>query len=518
VATVALRRPAALDWSLAGVRVPEAAGLAILVALSLALRTGEMHVHYWIDEGLSVGISSHALNDIPGVLRLDGSPPLYYLLLHVWMRVFGTYESATHALSLVFATLTIPAAYWTGRSLFDRRVAWTLAGMAALCPFLTSYAQESRMYSLVVLLGTLATAFFLHAFVFGRRAYRIPLGLTLAALLYTHNWAFFFIAGMVVALSFVWHASDDRRAVLRDAAVSFGTAGLLYLAWVPSLIFQALHTGAPWATSPSLKTLLHAPDLLLGGPAGTAAVVLAGGAGLAALSQRSARNHDVLVPALVALAVVPILSAWVVSQVSPAWATRYLAIAVPPLLILGAVALSRAGRLGVGGLALLAAYWLFAGAPTAKSNAHFVADTLTPMLKRGDLVISTQPEQVPTLSYYFPKDVRFATPFGVVKDTGVTDWRDGAAHFDRTGVDTQLLPLLKHMRVGQHVLFIKPIVFKPERWRGPWTSRVRDRSMEYDGVLRGDPRFTLAATVPDHFRIPGPNPLQGLLFLKVRDG
>src|SRR3954468_13365332 len=518
VATVALRRPAALDRSLAGVRIPEAAGLAVLVALSLVLRTGQMHVHYWIDEGLSVGISSHGLTDIPGVLRLDGSPPLYYLLLHVWMKVFGSFESATHALSLLFALATIPVAYWAGSSLFDRRIAWTLAGMAALCPFLTSYAQETRMYSLVALLGMLATAFFLHAFVYGRRGYRIPFGLTVAALLYTHNWSFFFIAGMLVALFFAWRAADDRRALLRDAALAYGTAFVLYLAWGPSLIFQALHTGAPWATPPSLKTLLHAPDLLLGGAAGTAVLLLAGGAGLATLSQRSRREHDVLVPALVALAVLPIVSAWAVSQVSPAWATRYLAIAVAPLLMLGAVGLSRAGRLGIAGLVLLAAYWLFAGPPASKSNAHFLAESFTPMLKSGDLVISTQPEQVPTLAHYLPKDLRFATPFGPVRDTGVTDWRDGAEHFDRTGVDTQLMPLLKGLRRGEHLLLVKPIVFKPERWRGPWTSRVRDRSIEYEGVLRGDPRFRLTATVPEHFRIPGPNPLQGLLFVKVRDG
>jgi hypothetical protein len=263
---------------------------------------------------------------------------------------------------------------------------------------------------------------------------------------------------------------------------------------------------------------LHAPDVLLGGQAGTAALLLAGGAGLAALAQRSPRDRDVLVPVLISLAVVPIVTAWVVSQVSPAWATRYLAVAVAPLLILGAVGLTRAGRLGVAGLALLAAYWVFAGPPASKSNAHYVADTMAPLLHGGDLVISTQPEQVPTLAHYLPKDLRFATPFGLVRDTGVTDWRDGAAHFDRTGVDTQLLPLLNRLRPGQQVLFVKPIVFKPERWRGPWTSRVRDRSMEYEGILRGDPRFNVVATVPEHFRIPGPNPLQGLLFVKSRDG
>src|SRR5438046_2293569 len=65
---------------------------ACLLALtlgSLAIRTYAIHVHFWIDEGLSVGIASHPLSKIPALLRQDGSPPLYYLLLHVWMSWFG---------------------------------------------------------------------------------------------------------------------------------------------------------------------------------------------------------------------------------------------------------------------------------------------------------------------------------------------------------------------------------------------------------------------------------------------
>src|SRR5439155_25808802 len=152
MATVALRRPAALERSIAGIRVLEYAGLAALVAVSLVLRTGQMHVHFWIDEGLSVGISRHAITDIPGVLRLDGSPPLYYWLLHWWMEVFGRSEAQTHAFSLLCAMLTIPAAWWAGRSLFGERTGWALAGLTAINPFLTSYAQETRMYALVILL------------------------------------------------------------------------------------------------------------------------------------------------------------------------------------------------------------------------------------------------------------------------------------------------------------------------------------------------------------------------------
>ena len=54
-----------------------------------------------MDEGLSIGIASQPLFDIPGVLRVDGSPPLYYMLLSVWMDVFGDGPADTQSLSMV---------------------------------------------------------------------------------------------------------------------------------------------------------------------------------------------------------------------------------------------------------------------------------------------------------------------------------------------------------------------------------------------------------------------------------
>src|SRR5436190_7915819 len=408
MATVALRRPAAFERSIAGVRGLEVAGLVALTALSLALRVGQMHVHFWIDEGLSVGISQHSLTEIPGVLRQDGSPPLYYALLHVWMDVFGRSEAQTHIFSLVRALLTIPVAWWAGTSLFDKRTGWALAGLTAINPFLTSYAQETRMYALVILLGTLCTACFLHAYVFGRKQYRIPFGLLLAALLYTHNWTYFYGLALVGVVAAVWRVTDNRRALLRDVTVGFGVAAVLYLPWVPTLVFQTLHTGAPWATPPTFSTLVKAPNLLLGGQSGTFVVILAATGGLAALAARSTRDRAVLVPALTALAIVPIGSAWLLSQASPAWATRYLAIALPPLLLLAAVGLTRSGKIGVGALILLTSSWIYASAPQTKSNAHFVSESMAPHMRAGDIVLSTQPEQVPVMAYYMSPKLIYA--------------------------------------------------------------------------------------------------------------
>ena len=69
------------------------AAIAALVLLSLYLRSQQLHAWFWIDEGISVGVAHHHWWSIPHVLHQDGSPPAYYMLLGLWIRVFGDGEA-----------------------------------------------------------------------------------------------------------------------------------------------------------------------------------------------------------------------------------------------------------------------------------------------------------------------------------------------------------------------------------------------------------------------------------------
>jgi uncharacterized membrane protein len=273
-------------------RLAAPAGLGLLVALSVLLRTRELGIGFWIDEGLSVGIADRPIGDIPGVLRQDGSPPLYYALLHLWIGVFGDSEPAARALSLLCATLAIPVAWWAARALFGPVAGWMAAVLAATNPFLTQYGQETRMYALVALLGLVACATFGRAFTGTaaaeqRRRWALGLAGSLAALMYTHNWALFFaMAAGGSWLGLIWRAPAAARPdLVRTGLVAFGGALVLYLPWVPTTLYQAAHTGAPWSTPPSLSALLSVPGELLGTMA-QGVIALAGGAGVAALLSR----------------------------------------------------------------------------------------------------------------------------------------------------------------------------------------------------------------------------------------
>src|SRR5437588_7023143 len=184
--------------------------LLVLMGISAVLRTYFISGQFWMDEAITTGIASHPLGQIPGLLRHDGSPPLFYILLHFWIRAFGAGEAATHALPLLFGLLTIPVGMWAGWSLFGRRAGIMAATLFAFSTWLTEYAQETRMYELMGLLGLVATAAFIHAFVYRRRKYLVVFALCEALMLYTHAWGMFFGAGAVIALIPIWMNSGDR--------------------------------------------------------------------------------------------------------------------------------------------------------------------------------------------------------------------------------------------------------------------------------------------------------------------
>src|SRR3954468_15392003 len=205
----------------AGTRAAAIAAFGGLLAISLAFKARGLGSAYWIDEGLSVGIGPHPLFAIPGLLLKDGSPPLYYMLLHVWMGWFGTSEYATQSLSAIVGLLCVPAAFWAGDVMIGPRVPWAAAALAAINPFLTIHSFEARMYALMILLGIVTSTAFVLAYVQRRSRWAPAFGVLLALMLYMHNWSLFFGAACAAAFAWLWwKASDaDRPRMLRDGAI-----------------------------------------------------------------------------------------------------------------------------------------------------------------------------------------------------------------------------------------------------------------------------------------------------------
>jgi hypothetical protein len=496
-----VREPSWLErlptWLTAG------AVLVGLMAASAYLRTRFISGQFWMDEAITTGIASHPLGQIPGLLRQDGSPPLYYLLLHFWMQAFGGSESATHALSLLFGLLAVPVGMWAGWSLFGRRAGVMAGILFATNAWFTQYAQETRMYELMGLLGIVATAAFIHAFVYRRRAYLIVFAVDEALMLYTHGWGIFFAAGALLALVPVWLASDDRRGLVRDAVLAFAGAVILFIPWLPNFIYQASHTGAPWAHPPRLGAPILISRDLLGGDQIAVPLLIAVVVGLVPLATaryRRARQGTMLWT-LIVLAFGTLLVAWLASHITPAFVSRYFAPVLAGLLLLAAWGCARSGI--VGWLAILASVFfiLHVGAYSHpyKSDMRDVAGEIAPLLRPGDLVISGQPEQVPLAWYYLPDGLRYASTMGAISDPTHMNWVRALDRLRNATPQRTLGSLLAGLKPGERLLFVRPITQGVYNWESPWTQLVRRRSAQWGAILSSDPKLKPIAWAPHSF-------------------
>jgi hypothetical protein len=343
----------------------------------------------------------------------------------------------------------------------------------------------------MALLGLIATTAYLHGFLYRRRRYLILFAVALALMLYTHSWGIFFFVGALVALIPVYVVTDDRRGLVRDALLAFVGAGVLFIPWIPNLIYQATHTGAPWSHAPGLGTPILISRDLLGGDRVTIALIIGCVAGLAALvTRRLRRSHDaVALWTLIALAVATLLVAWLSSQITPAYVSRYFAPVLPAILLIAALGCARAGIVGIAVLIATVAFLVPHPSQFAypvKSDMRNVAGEVTPFIHPGDLVVVAQPEQTPLAWYYLPAGLRYANSIGTVSDPSYMNWVHAQGRLSRANPAATLRPLVAGLRPGQQLLYVRPLTEGVQNWEAPWTRLVRRRAAEWGALLQAD--------------------------------
>ena len=172
--------------------------LAITLALLLVIITGfSLRIYklsdenIWYDEVSSVYYSQQSLSHILS-LR-DTSPPLYYVLLHFIIILFGGSEFSIRFLSVLFGTASIYFLYLLGKELFNRKVGFFSALLLALSPLHVYYSQEARTYSLLIFLTIMSMYYYIRLDK-KTELYNIILYIvTTGLLLYSHVYSIFLV-------------------------------------------------------------------------------------------------------------------------------------------------------------------------------------------------------------------------------------------------------------------------------------------------------------------------------------
>jgi len=199
-----VRRPGRNDWMLLGA----------IVALGVLVRfptIGEQS--FWYDEAITHGIVAgglgHVISTVP---RTESTPPLYYLLVWLWSRLFGAGEAGLRSFSALCGTLTIPLVWAAGRRLAGERVALIAALLTAVNPLLFWYSQEARSYALMTVLSAASLLALLRALERPDQRRLLAFGVISAFALCAHYFAAFAVVPEVA-----WLLVSLRRSGLLDA-------------------------------------------------------------------------------------------------------------------------------------------------------------------------------------------------------------------------------------------------------------------------------------------------------------
>lgn len=93
-------------------------------------------------------------------IESDTQPPLYYLTVHFWMKLFADSLFSIRFFSVLFGTGAIIMAYLFTARIFERSSGIFAAIFVAFSPFFVFFSQEARNYSMILFIILLNGYFF----------------------------------------------------------------------------------------------------------------------------------------------------------------------------------------------------------------------------------------------------------------------------------------------------------------------------------------------------------------------
>ncbi|HSH17892.1 MAG TPA: glycosyltransferase family 39 protein [Candidatus Saccharimonadales bacterium] len=375
-----------------------------------------------LDEAQSLWQTSHSLQGTLKVIAQDVHVPLYHTILHSWQTFFGQSIQTARYLSLLFFMLSIPVVYLLARRILSINWSLFVTMLFSFSPFMNWYANEARMYTMLVLVATLSQLFFVKLIQSqGKRGW---LGYTLTALVGIYSHYFFFFSLLTQGIFYLL----TRKQWVRGTFLRFaGLAGLLAAAFTPwFLYFRA--QGSASNTSPNLQTPSSVDffnvfsqfsfgfqtdvlNTILVSPWPVLVIV-------ALMSVRGGQRITRPVGYMIAAAFVPVLTAFIVSYaLTPFFVSRYMIACVPPLLILTVWFIShyrRALYVPIAGLMIgmmiATSYQQYTSAATpVKEDFKAAAAYINKHADASDIVVLSAPFTIYPFNYYYDGEARVAT-------------------------------------------------------------------------------------------------------------
>lgn len=195
---------------------------------------------FWRDESFSALFAQHSLGWI--IQNSSFDPPLYYILLHFWIKIFGEGEIAVRALSFFGFMLATYCVAHIARLLFTKKwLHWFVPILFFFNPMLLYYAFEARAYGWYIFF----TVFTLYGYL--KKDWKI---FTIGSVLgfYTHLYSLAVPALCVLHyMAFEWKTLWNKKMIRKNPIVlSVFFMTLAILPWLIRVILVAQKFSYSW--------------------------------------------------------------------------------------------------------------------------------------------------------------------------------------------------------------------------------------------------------------------------------
>lgn len=286
----------------------------------------------WRDEAFSILAAKESLGFI--ATRLGFEPPVYYTLLHFWMRIFGETEIAARSLSVLgFVLATVIVIEWSDVRHKHHWLSWYTPLFFFLNPMLLYYAFEVRTYAWYTFFSTALLVAYI-----SKQWRWVIAAATLG--FYTHVYLFPFIG--ILALHWVWtHIAPILGkpnmlkkiwsfAVKDQGMRSFFTIALLITPWLIKIGIEAARMKSSWYFPVDWQLVKAALGNMFVGYEGTpwygwkyTPYLSLGIIGSAAYALRDTKYRD-QTKLLMLFGIVPLAAIIGISFIKPLFVNRYL--------------------------------------------------------------------------------------------------------------------------------------------------------------------------------------------------
>lgn len=282
----------------------------------------------WQDEAYTI---TESLKSVPQIIKdssVDQNPPLYFILIHFWVKIFGISEFGVRSFSVFFNALATIALFLFAKKHFNAATAVIASILFSFSKLQIYFSLEARSYELVAFLTIFSFNLFLN--LLQKPSYKsgISLGVINALLIYSH-----FITGFIVivqlAFGLFYGLIPGNKNRISKVIISTAVTLLLFAPWTLNLIANIPKEGSYWLEKPSFYNLKGLFIDFSNGKLMTVLVALLILIGIGYFSKKYLRDKKLTQEhynfiLLLSWFIIPVIIDYIVAYITPVFLTKYL--------------------------------------------------------------------------------------------------------------------------------------------------------------------------------------------------